>query len=384
MAAKEERTYRNLSKKLTKNEAQGHLLEGLLTHGVGLREVEEDIRREAKQLKGGGRYKGRNEIIRVKMREKIKDNHLVAVKLRRKRNLAKGKLETSVGAKSKVCRRIIREVKAYSTELRFKLSEENEEKINFLVQKYGEVKDDLSELTSEEASKYASCAIFMKKCELVAKALKGPVVVCEDGEEMNLTKEETEVHSLGPKFCILNDLKEEEFENNLEQALIKYKWEVMGEEIKKKKTCGEDPADVAIDAILDENEKNEVEEQLRILEAKSRMVYDSGDGGWSYARKRVTDFKGNTRVIFPRKCGDKDMEGKLEMMRLEVLAAYKGYVMGNFGDRGDQKSNLTASQLRGLKSLKKKMKDGSVVILPTDKSGRFAVMSVATYIKAGE
>ena len=45
--------------------------------------------------------------------------------------------------------------------------------------------------------------------------------------------------------------------------------------------------------------------------------------------------------------------------------------------------NLSSKEQAGLKSIKKKIADGELVVLPTDKSGRFGVMSMATYIKAG-
>ena len=40
--------------------------------------------------------------------------------------------------------------------------------------------------------------------------------------------------------------------------------------------------------------------------------------------------------------------------------------------------------IKGLKSLKKKFKEGSIVVLPTDKRGKFAIMSLENYNKAGE
>ena len=51
---------------------------------------------------------------------------------------------------------------------------------------------------------------------------------------------------------------------------------------------------------------------------------------------------------------------------------------------GAQKSNLNEAERRGLKSLRKRVSDSEIVIVPTDKSGRFAVMSLATYELAGQ
>ena len=50
---------------------------------------------------------------------------------------------------------------------------------------------------------------------------------------------------------------------------------------------------------------------------------------------------------------------------------------------GKQIPNLTKEQEKGLESLKRRVKDGELVILPTDKTGKFAVMTRSTYKKAG-
>ena len=51
---------------------------------------------------------------------------------------------------------------------------------------------------------------------------------------------------------------------------------------------------------------------------------------------------------------------------------------------GVQESNLTKAEARGLKKLKKRVADGSLVIVKTDKSGRFSVMSMCEYERAGK
>ena len=92
----------------------------------------------------------------------------------------------------------------------------------------------------------------MEHCDLAAKAMKGPVVVSKDGENLVIDDDENEFLSLGPKFCIFNYLDEEEYANNLEQAILKYKWDKMGED--KKNGKEKDPADDAINAVLDDDE----------------------------------------------------------------------------------------------------------------------------------
>ena len=47
------------------------------------------------------------------------------------------------------------------------------------------------------------------------------------------------------------------------------------------------------------------------------------------------------------------------------------------------KSNMSRSELKALKSLKKKISEGNITITQTDKSSRFAVMTTDQYLKAG-
>ena len=53
-------------------------------------------------------------------------------------------------------------------------------------------------------------------------------------------------------------------------------------------------------------------------------------------------------------------------------------------ERGVQESDLTAQETRGLKKLQKRVKEGSLVVVKTDKSGRFAIISMVEYERAGK
>ena len=52
-------------------------------------------------------------------------------------------------------------------------------------------------------------------------------------------------------------------------------------------------------------------------------------------------------------------------------------------DKGRQDSNLTKSEAGGLKILRKRMENGELVVLPTDKTANFAVMDRLSYEEAG-
>ena len=71
------------------------------------------------------------------------------------------------------------------------------------------------------------------------------------------------------------------------------------------------------------------------------------------------------------------------MRRLEWLSVYDQYLAEFCDEKGVQEDNLTPEEASGLKSLKKRVADGTLVISQTDKSGRFAIMSQEEYLEAG-
>ena len=80
----------------------------------------------------------------------------------------------------------------------------------------------------------------------------------------------------------------------------------------------------------------------------------------------MTFLKGNSRVIFPKKMRDFDFESRLDLLRIEAMGVFEEYVRKNCNERGQQVSNLSKSQLRGLKSLRKRIKEDEIVITPTE------------------
>ena len=67
--------------------------------------------------------------------------------------------------------------------------------------------------------------------------------------------------------------------------------------------------------------------------------------------------------------------------------ARKGQNSSNSSCKNDSSvslnSNLTIDEVEGLKSLRKKISDGSLIVCETDKSKRFAIMTRQQYLEAG-
>ena len=120
-----------------------------------------------------------------------------------------------------------------------------------------------------------------------------------------------EVLKLGPKFCLYVNLTEESFEADIEESSMKLKWDLIGEDRSKDKN-----EDIALKFVLGEEEcdrlDEEREEELEILDAETRTPFNQRELTFNYARRRVTDIEGNSRVYFPRKTRSVEDEALFE------------------------------------------------------------------------
>ena len=165
---------------------------------------------------------------------------------------------------------------------------------------------------------------------------------------------------------------------------MKYKWDCMSEKCVTKPELSDVALNTLLKELCTEEEYQLIEDEVEMDSMRLRMVYDSMVGRFSYSKKKVTDTKGNSRVNFPKEGGDVDDEAKLEMVRLELKNVFNQYCVEKCLKGGAQKSNLNEAERRGLKSLRKRVSNSEIIVVPTDKSGRFAIMSLATYEKAGQ
>ena len=152
------------------------------------------LRRKLKVLgsKSGVVGKQREEIVSIALRLKIRDNNLHGMKMRRKRDYLRGRLEEDFGRRSSKLRNIIAEIKRNTTNLRKTMKKKNIRKIAHLEEKFGwktecKVDDELLEFMGRPK-------VFVDD-EFGPEAVKDPVVVSRNVE---LSSDELEVLRLGP------------------------------------------------------------------------------------------------------------------------------------------------------------------------------------------
>ena len=87
-------------------------------------------------------------------------------------------------------------------------------------------------------------------------------------------------------------------------------------------------------------------------------------------------------MILPKPISAKE-EAFLEVRNEGFRGIFNNHSKERCGKDGKQPLNLTPSQQLGLKSLKKRIKDHKILVVPTDKSGRFAIVTPEAYEAMG-
>ena len=96
-------------------------------------------------------------------------------------------------------------------------------------------------------------------------------------------------------------------------------------------------------------------------------------------RSRATNWKGNKRIKLP-KAGSTQLESYLDVRRRDAEKIYDECIeLLKDGKEKVSHNNLTASEARGVKSLKKGITNQELIICQTDKSGRFCVLTREQY-----
>ena len=128
---------------------------------------------------------------------------------------------------------------------------------------------------------------------------------------------------------------------------------------------------------MEDDEKMSRAEQ----EANLRQIYDPINGIFNFAKKRVTDSKHNTKVKLPGEVST-DLELYINLRRNKYKSVYQ--IQLDQLNEGVQRSNLPPDETAGLQSLSKKVKEGEVFVLKTDKSGKLVICTPEAYLEMGK
>ena len=97
----------------------------------------------------------------------------------------------------------------------------------------------------------------------------------------------------------------------------------------------------------EQKETERLQELAEKLTAESRIIYDEKTKTFNMNKRKVTDYKKSSCLIFPRaQCAEK--ESKLEVVRLELMEQHKKWVRENCNCKGEQLANLNLEELEAL------------------------------------
>ena len=187
--------------------------------------------------------------------------------------------------------------------------------------------------------------------------------------------DEISVLKRGPKFCCRRIICRERYMIEMEKCYCKIRWSEKDR----------DPEEAKDRENETEEEKRERERVERLAEEeaiRNLLVFDQDAMELDYRKKRATSCKHNTNVKLPGPLTPAQ-EQEIECRRVEWLKVFDDFRNEFTDEKGVQESNLTKGETRGLKKLQKRVKEGSLVVVKTDKSGRFSIMSMEEYESAG-
>ena len=111
---------------------------------------------------------------------------------------------------------------------------------------------------------------------------------------------------------------------------------------------------------VEEKTATEIERQ-ETDEAETRQVFNTMDKSYDARKLRVTDLEINTRVTLPKGLPS-NHEAWIEVRRAKYAQVCKEYIGKSCSEKGEQKQNITKDELKGLIKLKKRIKEGDVIV----------------------
>ena len=372
-------------RKMTESEERLKFWKKMVGLDIGVRELEhigegikEKFRSEA--MKGG---RSEREVIRLVMRLKLKDERRHQRETKGWRNKVKTDLEKRCSKRqfSKVISMVNKEAVNWRNIERKKYTK----KMDHLnkIRKIEEEKQ--LEICPQEIIEFADLSIFNK--DKMRNLKKQNVEVAAIGE-VELDDDEIALLSLPPKFAIRRRLDEIEMETDNEMSMAKMRYqlhrekEILNSEEYYAENNNENEKEVKRLRILTDEEKKELKE-IGDIESEGRQIFDPLSKHFDHGNKRATDCQENKKVHLPKQV-DNFNESVIELIKNKISKTCKDYVEMHCNEKGEQESNLNKAEIRGLRKLRKRIKNKEIIAVKTDKSGKLTVIKRDLYEKIGE
>ena len=185
-------------------------------------------------------------------------------------------------------------------------------------------------------------------------------------ESVVLSEDEQALLDLPPNFAIYEAMTTHAYEVDIEECMAKLRYSRIT-----------DPIGTEDDS---EFELTAAESDLFAdIGVEARNVYDEGVLIYDVRKKNISDIKNNPRLTLPKPLSGHE-EAIISCLKSDFMEIFKSYLADNCDEKGKIKAaNLTKSQLRGLRSLLRRIANRDIMVVPTDKSGKLAAINWSVY-----
>ena len=299
--------------------------------------------------------------MRLKLRDEIHHNQ----EMKKEKNRERMKLTRIHHQQTETYKRTMKYLKQEAEKERREQTQKYRNKIDHLEKRYREREED-DEDTGIPPGMEEMRHLSVFSAEKYERLEKKETRVHDIGD-IELTKEEEMILKRSPKFSIPMRLEEDTMNKEMEKAFSLMRMELREEEEAEEK----------------EKETDEKELQRKELESKMRQVYDPLEKRYDEGKRRVTDLEECSRVVLPKPLSV-IRETEIEMRREAHSTVYQEYRREFCNKDGEQKMNLTEEEKKGLKRIQKRIKDGDLIVMKTDKSGKLSVTTREKYLEMGD
>ena len=361
--------------KVAQSECRIEMLSTLTKLKIGLREVQDYSDSLQLKLKSDS-FKSNIEqnierVIMGAMSLKLRDEKCYCGELYAKSDAVRREMRQSFGENTRQTRTIIKHLRNEAARERTYQRMRYCKKLDYLREKYANCAREKLDEVPEELREYEDAAVF--NGEKFAKIEEDEVKIQIVGNVL-LSENERKVLRLHPKFALMSDMSDEEMDFEMELCFAKIRYQLSRE-------LGEKLSDED-EAMLKREFTAEEEEKMEEDEAKSRQVFDPEGKYFDNRKKRATDLSENSRVCLPKPLPAIE-EASIEVRRENIKRVFVEIKKKLCNKKNQQKSNLTRDEEEGLASVRKRIKNEEIIIMKTEKSGKFAVTGRETMKKWG-
>ena len=368
---------KQLWKEIATSEARLALMSDLRSKKLGFNEIESfslglQYDFKSNKWKENGRKKI-EKVIETAMTIKIQDEAQHHRELCRKREKRKKWLEAEFKHKKYQYKKLINQLRKEAEKTKKDQKSKYDKKTQHIEAKTKQ-EDTEEEHIPKGMEKLIGIKIFRKEAFDEIKMIDTEVPIIG---EVELSEAEKNILRRTPKFAIPETLEEHSLKEDMEKAFCKLRMELRDEEV------NEDDNKLDAPILKSKEEEEREEKEAQEYDAKSRQIYDPINKIYDDRKRRVTDLVECNRVTLPRPLNI-IREAQIESRREIYNKIYQRYRREACNHKGEQESGLRREEKKGLERLKERIRKEELVIMKTDKSGKFSVTTRETYKEMGE